>query len=299
MSDNLNQALVELQEATEAAKQATEDITRHNEAENAHPHILKILNELRSTDAIYTNDQIIAIVEEQIANHLKTNFRQAHPGFDEWEASNTEALEAIRQDFYELKDRVDQWENAQGSSDLSQQIQEVQRKYQAQLEALQMAWQEAVENNQTALADQYRETIAKVTEQMLAEIEEVRDKWQQAQQPEKPTVQIYISFNANGGTGEMNIQYLNQGETFIYPECTFTPPEGMEFEKWSSNETGDGAYTGLPGSELDTTPIASSLTLYAIWKETVVSDGDLEEGKTLQIADKAKVTMKLVKTMRV
>lgn len=299
MSDTLNQALVELQEATKAMKQGIEDMTQHNESENAHPYILKILNELRSTDAIYTNEQIKAIINEQLEQHLKTNFRQAHPGFDDWEKTNTEALEEIKKEFNALKDRVDQWENAQGSSDLSQQIQEVQRKYQAQLEALQMAWQEAVENNQTALADQYRETIAKVTEQMMTEIEEVRDKWQQAQQPEKPSVQIYITFNANGGTGEMNVQYLTQGETFIYPECTFTPPEGMEFEKWSSNETGDGSYNGLPGAELDTTSIANSLTLYAVWREITVSEGDIEEGKTLQIADKAKVTMKLVKTMRV
>lgn len=299
MSDNLNQALVEIQEAIAAAKEVVKELTTHNESENSHPYILDILRKLRETDTIWTNDQIQSIVNELIENHTKTDFKVAHPGWEDWEASLTEQLEEINTKLLNLQDQIDQWGNAQGSSDLLYQIQEVQKKYQVQLEALNAAWQEAVTNNQQALADQYRETIAKVTEQMNAEIEEIRDKWQQAQEPEQPSIQIYISFNANGGTGDMNVQYLTQGDTFTYPACGYTPPEGMEFLKWSSNATGDGAYNGLVGDELDTTPIASSLTLYAIWKKIEV-EGDIEgeEGAVLQVANRAKVTMKLVKTMR-
>ncbi len=53
-----------------------------------------------------------------------------------------------------------------------------------------------------------------------------------AQWEDAPVVMCVISFNANGGTGEMNSIQVQRGSTFVLPECTFTAPEGKEFSSW-------------------------------------------------------------------
>ena len=41
-----------------------------------------------------------------------------------------------------------------------------------------------------------------------------------------------VSFDANGGTGTMADEDVESG-SYILPECTFTPPTGMQFKQWS------------------------------------------------------------------
>ena len=45
-----------------------------------------------------------------------------------------------------------------------------------------------------------------------------------------------ITFNANGGSGNMDSTEVIRGQTYVLPECTFNAPEGKEFAYWSIGE---------------------------------------------------------------
>ena len=50
--------------------------------------------------------------------------------------------------------------------------------------------------------------------------------------------QFTISFDANGGSGEMASVYVERGANYILPGCSFTAPEGKSFLRWNYGETG-------------------------------------------------------------
>ena len=49
---------------------------------------------------------------------------------------------------------------------------------------------------------------------------------------DKEVAEVTITFDPNGGTGTMQPMKVKPGEDFFLPECTFTPPEGKEFDGW-------------------------------------------------------------------
>lgn len=49
---------------------------------------------------------------------------------------------------------------------------------------------------------------------------------------------VKVSFDANGGSGEMAAVELDKGTTYILPACKFTAPEGKEFDKWDKGAAG-------------------------------------------------------------
>ncbi len=71
-----------------------------------------------------------------------------------------------------------------------------------------------------------------------------------------------ISFNANGGEGEMSLFEIWSGETPTLPICTFTR-DGYEFIGWNTKADGSGASYGNEQS----ITVAENLVLYAQWKE--------------------------------
>ena len=48
-----------------------------------------------------------------------------------------------------------------------------------------------------------------------------------------------ISFDSNGGSGEMIPTETDENGVLILPDCTFTPPTGMVFDCWSAGNPGD------------------------------------------------------------
>ena len=45
-----------------------------------------------------------------------------------------------------------------------------------------------------------------------------------------------IRFDANGGGGQMASVTLKEGEVYVLPPCTLTPPEGFAFHGWRIND---------------------------------------------------------------
>ena len=72
-----------------------------------------------------------------------------------------------------------------------------------------------------------------------------------------------ISFNANGGQGNMDSVEVEPNSSVTLPECDFTRT-GHEFAGWALSSTGTVVY-----SDGQTITPTSSMTLYAVWREAV------------------------------
>ena len=70
-----------------------------------------------------------------------------------------------------------------------------------------------------------------------------------------------ISFNANGGSGEMENELKTKGN-YTLPSCTFTPPSGKQFLCWAKNSTTGTQYNS--GTQYN---VNDDVTFYAIWEE--------------------------------
>ena len=66
-----------------------------------------------------------------------------------------------------------------------------------------------------------------------------------------------LTFNANGGSGEMDTITAYSDSVIALPECTFTPPAGKKFKCWEI----DGSYYDAGGSF-----VMKKRTAYAIWE---------------------------------
>ena len=77
-----------------------------------------------------------------------------------------------------------------------------------------------------------------------------------------PVTQFTVSFDANGGTGEMEPATVNADAEYTAPECAFTAPDGQEFDCWTN---ADGTETYPAGTSLGL--LAGDTTLYAKWKD--------------------------------
>ena len=76
-----------------------------------------------------------------------------------------------------------------------------------------------------------------------------------------PVTQFTVSFEANGGAGEMESATVNADAEYTAPECAFTAPDGQEFDCWTN---ADGSETYPAGTSLGL--LAGDTTLYAKWK---------------------------------
>ena len=80
---------------------------------------------------------------------------------------------------------------------------------------------------------------------------------------EDPTFST-VSFDANGGSGEMNALEKANGITFTLPECAFDAPAGKQFKGWATTADGDVI--------TDTTyTVTKATTFYAIWEDITYS----------------------------
>ncbi len=72
---------------------------------------------------------------------------------------------------------------------------------------------------------------------------------------DKPTESWTVSFYANGGSGSMANVSVEKDTYYTLPACTFTAPEGKEFDKWD---------LGAPGAKI---LVTEDLVIVAIWKD--------------------------------
>ena len=87
----------------------------------------------------------------------------------------------------------------------------------------------------------------------------VKPLWKVDPAPGKVTV----SFDKNGGSGNMNSVEVNKYSEYKLPACTFTAPEGMEFDKWSVKIGDDPAEDKNPGEKVTA---SDNIKVTAMWK---------------------------------
>ena len=87
----------------------------------------------------------------------------------------------------------------------------------------------------------------------------VKPLWKVDPAPGKVTV----SFDKNGGSGNMNSVEVNKYSEYKLPACTFTAPEGMEFDKWSVKIGDDPAEDKNPGEEVTA---SDNIKVTAMWR---------------------------------
>ena len=89
---------------------------------------------------------------------------------------------------------------------------------------------------------------------------EVKAIWKEKKPGTTPSEEkVNISFNPNGGNGEMEGKELNKGSNFTLPSNGFTAPDGKEFDYW---EIGGLSYK--PGDEIT---VSGNIEVKAIWKD--------------------------------
>ena len=92
---------------------------------------------------------------------------------------------------------------------------------------------------------------------------------------ELPPTLCVVSFDANGGTGTMETVEVVKGSQYLIPACTFTAPEGKEFDGWLI-----GSVKYQVGEKIT---IAGDTTFKASWKvaeqEKPEEKEDESEGK--------------------
>ena len=85
-----------------------------------------------------------------------------------------------------------------------------------------------------------------------------------------------VSFDANGGCGEMNSLARTDAVKFTLPENGFTAPEGMKFKGWATSADGDVITDTLYA-------VTGNETLYAIWEADIVEVPKTDEETVVEI----------------
>ena len=91
-------------------------------------------------------------------------------------------------------------------------------------------------------------------------------------EPPQPT-EFTVTFDANGGRGSMEPETVEEGTSYLLPECAFTAPEGKEFDAWKI----DGARYDVGDPYL----INANTTATALWKDIDNNPGQLYSITTL------------------
>ncbi len=81
---------------------------------------------------------------------------------------------------------------------------------------------------------------------------------------EEPPATYTVSFDANGGDGEMYDVYGVSGE-YLLPECGFTAPADKQFKGWATSADGD-VFTE------NSIAVDADVTLYAVWEDIPSED---------------------------
>ena len=88
---------------------------------------------------------------------------------------------------------------------------------------------------------------------------------------------VNVTFEVNGGSGEMPAMQVEQGSDYVLPACTFTPPADKEFDKWSVTVGTAAPVNKQPGEKITA---SDNVTVKAIWKDKPIEKVNITFDKT-------------------
>ncbi|MBR6065851.1 MAG: InlB B-repeat-containing protein, partial [Paludibacteraceae bacterium] len=77
----------------------------------------------------------------------------------------------------------------------------------------------------------------------------------------QPVETYTLSYDENGGSGTMEEQTAEDGQSLTVKANTFTAPAGYSFKEWNDNHKGSGTKYNAGQS----VTMHADLTLYAVW----------------------------------
>lgn len=98
----------------------------------------------------------------------------------------------------------------------------------------------------------------------------VKAEWKD--KPAPPTPKYKVTFDADGGEGEMPEAEVEENDDYILPACAFGAPEGKEFDKWSVTVGGASPVDKIPG---DPVKVTGNVTVKAVWKNKPIPSVDV------------------------
>lgn len=173
MSDEvaaLSAALAEVNELGRKLTAALEELNTHNSSSTAHEDIRKAVKDLIESGTIYTNDQIVEIVQSKLAAHANTDFKTAHPGWNEYSTNLEDRLTTMAADIVDLKSKIASQETTEPETELAAALQAITDKYAPILASLQEAFTSAKANGQDELATSYQQNIKETLDAQTAEM---------------------------------------------------------------------------------------------------------------------------------
>ena len=176
-TENLTEALSQLNEATKRTVEATERITEHNTDEHAHPAIQERLSALEESDTMYTRADIERLIEEGIKEHVEKDFKHAHSGWVDFDDELTEKLTDLADRMTKVEKQISNNESSTDSN-LQATLQAIADRYAKTLASLQAAYTVAANAGQIELANQYKATITATMNQERDELLQAMEAWQ-------------------------------------------------------------------------------------------------------------------------
>ena len=88
---------------------------------------------------------------------------------------------------------------------------------------------------------------------------------------------VNVTFEVNGGSGEMPAMQVEQGSDYVLPACTFTPPADKEFDKWSVTVGAAAPVNKQPGEKITA---SDNVTVKAIWRDKPIEKVNITFDKT-------------------
>ncbi|MBQ9021037.1 MAG: InlB B-repeat-containing protein [Eggerthellaceae bacterium] len=122
-------------------------------------------------------------------------------------------------------------------------------------------WNTAADGTGTSY--QPHDVISPMTENVV-----LYAQWAEVEESDEGEGEFSISYDANGGTGEMEASKSNKKNKAKVAPSAFKAPEGMDFDGWNTEKDGTGQ-AFEPNKEVELT---SDLLLYAQWTDEGAGD---------------------------
>lgn len=167
--------LAALQEAQKTLSEAIRDLAKHNQAEQAHPIILRLIQDMKDAK-VYSRVQIREMIEEEIAEHEKKSLAQAHKEALEQVQGLSQRCAKLEAELQSLTARIDGSSNTLQSS-LERALNNIELKYAPILESLQKSLADAEAINDRALSDSIKDQISEVLTSKRNELVATMEQW--------------------------------------------------------------------------------------------------------------------------
>ena len=158
-----------------------EAVTQHNLAEDAHPWIREKIQDLVESDVMWTRSQIRSLIQTELET-AKTELNATLAGISRQITELDESNEELSQKVSDLERSVAALTVTveTDTTTLNGILQSIEDRYAPILRRMQDAYQLALDQNNTTLADQYVLTIQSTLNQKKDEMLAAIDNWRQA-----------------------------------------------------------------------------------------------------------------------